>query len=168
MNRSIAYVGVGVILAGFALVAFPIVWTGHEVFDIEQLAGFLVAPVGLVVVLIGAVSHDPNRTTVGGTFGNPDEAVRPTGTRPAAPTRDLSYNPKEPVDCRFCRSVITYDLVNCPRCARARDCRSCGRPLGLVLERPTCPTCARAEVFCNCPILARATPAVSARRARRG
>ena len=168
MNRSIAYVGIGVILAGFALDAFPIVITGHETFDLEQEAGFLVAPVGLVVVLIAAVSPNPERTTVGGTFGNPDEAPLSPRVRPSVPVRDLSYNPKEPVDCRYCRCVITYDLANCPRCARARDCRRCGRPLGMVLDRATCPTCAHAEAFCNCARLARPAPATSAGRVRRG
>lgn len=168
MNRSIALVGVGVILAGLALVAFPIVVLGGEQFDLEQMAGLLVAPVGLVVVLIGAVQHDPERTTVGGTFGNPDEARSRTPGRGGEFTRSLTYSPRESVNCRFCWSVITYDQATCPRCARARDCRSCGRPLGLVLERATCPTCARAEAFCNCPRLNRSPPSGTVRRIRRG
>ncbi len=166
MNRSIVLVGVGIILVGLGLVAFPIVVSGHELFDVEQEAGFLVAPVGLVVVLIGAVQHDPERTTVGGTFGNPEEErKRPPG---ADFTRSLAYSPKESVNCRFCWSVITYDRATCPRCSRARDCRSCGRPLGMVLERATCPTCARAEAFCNCARLNRTPPSGTARRVRRG
>jgi len=158
MNRSIALVGVGVILAGFALVAFPIVVTGHEQFDLEQEAGLLVAPVGLVVVLIGAVAPDPERTTVGGTFGNPDVAETrgsgPAATRPAA----RGFSPHEAVDCRFCRAVITFDLAYCPRCARPRDCRGCGRPLGMVGDLTDCPGCHRVEAFCNCPWSARAHP----------
>jgi len=165
MNRSIAFVGVGVILAGIGLVAFPIVVTGREQLDLEQIAGFLVAPLGLVVVLIGAVSVDPNKTTIAGTFGNPDEAVRPVA--PAGAPARPRFNPREPVYCRFCRTIITADLSRCPRCSRARECRNCGRPLGQVLERPTCPTCARAEPFCSCPSLARPAPP-SIRRGARG
>ncbi len=153
MNRSIAGVGVAVILLGFGLVAFPVVVTGQERLDPEQIAGFLVAPVGLVVVLIAAISVDPRRTTIVGTFGNPDETpslARPS--RRAAPRP--AFTPSDPVYCRYCRAVITSDLSACPRCARARECRSCGRPLGQVLGRPTCPTCAQAEAFCSCARLA--------------
>jgi len=155
MNRSIGWVGVGVSLAGVGLMAFPIVVTGREVLDPEQILGFLVAPLGLFVVLIGAVSVDPYRTTVSGTFGNPEEAPVPI-PQPEPIRREVRYaNPNASVYCRFCRAVITADLASCPRCARPRECRSCRRPLGFVLDRPTCPTCARAEPFCNCPRLAR-------------
>ncbi len=167
MNRSIAYVGVGIIVVGLGLVGFPIVVYGHELFDLEQVAGFLVAPIGLVVVLLGAVAHNPDRTTVGGAFGNPDEGVRRPRSGASPPARRLGYSPLEPVNCRFCRTIITHDLANCPRCARARDCRSCGRPLGMVLDRATCPTCARPEAFCNCARLARPPTPVTA-RVRRG
>jgi len=163
MNRAIAGVGIGVILVGIGLVAFPVVVTGQEQLDPEQLTGVLVAPVGLFVVLLAAVSVDPRRTTIVGTFGNPDEPMpsEPSETEVSAraPT-----GLREVVYCRFCRTVITPDLARCPRCSRARDCRPCGRPLGLVLERPTCPTCARAELLCNCPVLPRPSPA----RVRRG
>lgn len=152
MNRSIAWVGIVLILAGIGLVAFPIVVSGHELLDDEQILGFLVAPVGLFVVLIAAVSVDPSRTTIGGAFGNPDEPPAAAGGTRAPPPRPR-YSPSAPVYCRFCRAVITSDLAACPRCARARLCRSCARPLGQVLDRPTCPTCARAESFCNCPLL---------------
>ncbi len=163
MNRSIAYVGVAVVVAGLGLVAFPIVVYGHEVFDLEQIFGFLIAPVGLVVVLLGAVAHNPDRTTIGGAFGNPDESLRRARPGTPQPRRRLGYSPLEPVNCRFCRTIITHDLANCPRCARARDCRSCGRPLGMVLDRATCPTCARPEAFCNCPVLPRPPTPVGVR-----
>ena len=157
MNRSIALVGATIIVVGFALMAFPIVVLGVERLDLEQLAGFLLAPIGLVVVLIGGISHDPRRTTVAGTFGNRDEQPR----RPVAPPASelhraaLRYNPKEPVACRHCRTPIPFDVARCPRCSRARECRICGRPLGWVLERATCPLCARSEALCNCPSLPR-------------
>lgn len=161
MNRSIAGIGIAVILVGIGLVAFPIVVSGHERLDVEQMSGFLIAPVGLFVVLIAAISVDPSRTTISGAFGNPDESVRPTPS--AAPRARGGMTPT--VYCRFCRAVIPTELSRCPRCARARDCRPCGRPLGLVLDRPTCPTCARAEPLCNCVFLSRA-PAAAVRGAR--
>jgi len=161
MNRSIVLIGVVLIGLGFALVASPIAFTGAEQLDIEQELGFLVAPVGLVVVMLGALAQDPTRTTVGGAFGNPyAELERPTRAPPVEPRARRLFNPHEPADCRYCRTVITSDLSQCPRCARARDCRNCGRPLGMVNDRVTCPTCGRMEAFCNCPSLARpvATP----------
>ena len=156
MNRSIAYCGVAVILFGFAMVAYPIVVTGGEQLDLEQELGFLFAPVGLVVVMLGALALDPKRTTVGGAFGNPDRALERSGSTPTGGGRErLLFNPHEPVNCRYCGTVITADLAQCPRCARARDCRNCGRPLGFVVSRVTCPTCARIEGLCNCARLVR-------------
>lgn len=157
MNRSIAYIGVGIILFGCALVASPIVLTGVESFDLYQELGIYIAPVGLVVIMLGAVAHDPEATTVGGAFGSSeanylrDGEIRRAGTGP----EPVRYNPKEPVSCRYCRTNIDWDLVQCPRCTRARECRTCGRPLGMVLDRPTCPSCARPEPFCACPRIAR-------------
>lgn len=159
MNRSITRLGVAILVVGFMLVASPIVLTGQEVFDLEQEAGLLIAPIGLLVVLIGAVQANPERTTVGGTFGNPEEAHRlrslPTQAVHEPPPR--RWNPNDPVFCRYCRTVIAPDLARCPRCARARECRACGRPLGFVLDRATCPYCGRPEAFCNCPRMARST-----------
>ncbi|MGD0250654.1 MAG: hypothetical protein ABSB97_07215 [Thermoplasmata archaeon] len=171
MNRSIILLGVVVILAGFALVASPIAITGAEQFDLAQEAGIFLAPVGLLVVMIGAVQANPELTTVGGTFGNPDLAPRrPSGERPTEPTRPaLGFNPKTPVDCHYCRTVIPYDLAICPRCARPRECRGCGWPLGVAEDRTDCPGCHRIEAFCNCPHRSRApgTSSVSARGSRR-
>lgn len=158
MNRSIAWVGIAVVLVGIGLVAFPIVVSGREQLDDEQLMGFLLAPLGLFVVLIAAISVDPRRTTVPGTFGNPEEAQRTAPSPEIVPPR-VRPSPSAPVYCRYCRSVITPDLSRCPRCSRARDCRNCGRPLGQVLDRPTCPSCGEAEPFCPCARLARPAPA---------
>ncbi len=151
MNRSLGYAGVGVVLFGMALVASPIALIGREVLDIEQIAGFLIAPVGLVVVMIAAASFDPEKTTVQGTLGGPAAmaaARREAGELP--PAAPLLANPRAPVHCRYCRTIITYDLVRCPRCARDRSCRGCGRPLALREEQAACPGCSRAEFFCNC------------------
>jgi len=164
MNRSIMLVGVGIILAGLALVASPIVLYGSEMFTIEQEAGIFLAPVGLLVLMIGAVQANPDRTTVGGTFGNPD--VRPdrtgeVGAAAAARPVPRGFSPHAAVDCRYCGSVITYDLAFCPRCARPRACRGCGRPLEMAGELTDCPRCHRVEAFCNCPRVARASTTVT-------
>jgi hypothetical protein len=149
------YLGAAVALVGLGLLAWPVALYGAERFDLEQEAGLLVGPVGLVIIWIGAVDPDPRRTTVGGFFGNPEEAgLGPEAGGPPSSVERVPWNPNEPVDCRQCRTVITADLSRCPRCSRARPCRECGRPLGQVLERPTCPRCARAEPRCSCPRLA--------------
>jgi hypothetical protein len=172
MNRTTVGIGLVVLLFTFALLAFPIVVTSHEVFDFEQEAGIFVLPVGLLIIMFGAMAHNPEATTVGGAFGNVDEAPRRPGPAPtgAAARPQVRFNPKEPVACRYCRTNIPWDIAICPRCARPRECRNCGRPLGVVLDRPTCPTCARSELFCNCPMIARAarTPSTGPRRPYRG
>ena len=161
MNRSIVYIGVVLIGLGFALVAYPIAFTGTEQLDIEQELGFLVAPVGLVVVMLGALAQDPTRTTVGGAFGNPYAELERSARGPAVEPRLVVCSTRtSPRTVGTCRTVITSDLAQCPRCARARECRNCGRPLGMVTNRVTCPTCGRVEGFCNCPQLVRPTPTV--------
>lgn len=168
MNRSIIYLGIGILLVAFAFIAFPIAVTGQEQFDLEQEVGlYLIAP-SLAVILVGSISSDPRQSTVGGAFGNPEAAPRrpggAAGASPAAPA--LRYRPGEPVRCRYCESFIPEEYAQCRRCARPRECRNCYRPLGIVLDRPTCPTCARAEPFCNCPRLAQRA-AVTVARGRR-
>jgi len=157
MNRAVVWIGVATVLAGFALAAFPVVVTGQEHFDDEQAAGTLVAPVGLVVVMLGFTLYDPRASTVRGLF-NDDPRPASVGHGPAAASG--LYAPSEADECRQCRTPIAWDLASCPRCARARPCRTCGRPVGLVLDRPTCPTCGQAEATCGCPRLApRGSPA---------
>jgi hypothetical protein len=155
MNRSIVALGAGIFLLALGLIASPIALLGHEQFTLGQELGlYLIAP-ALAVVLIGSISDDPRVTTVGGAFGNPDVALeRPARSRaPIVGVRPLTYHPNEAVPCRYCSTIIPPDLAQCPRCARARECRSCGRPLGIVLDRATCPACARPEPFCSCPHL---------------
>jgi hypothetical protein len=169
MNRSITRVGVAVILGGLALVASPIALTGAEQFNFEQAAGIFITPIGLLVVLIGAVQPNPERTTVGGTFGNPEvDRERPTKSRSVEPTRAyLGFNPREPVHCRYCRTLIAFDLALCPRCGRPRECRRCGRPLEIVGDRTDCPGCHRAEALCDCARVARGTPEATVAPSRR-
>jgi len=152
MNRSIILLGVGILGVAFALIAYPIAVTGHEQFDLEQEAGIYVIPPSLAVILVGAIAVDPRGTTIGGAFGNPDAKLDRTVARPAAAAPATSlYHPHEPARCRYCGSIIPSELAQCPRCARARECRTCNRPLGLVLDRATCPTCGMAEARCPCP-----------------
>lgn len=169
MHRSIAYVAVGVLLLSVALLAFPIWAFGSEQFDPEQELGILLLPAGLLVLLVAGVSTDPRVTTVGGTFGNPDFDPGSRGLRtPSPPTPRMRYHPREAVQCEHCGTLIAPELARCLRCTRARPCRTCGRPLGLVLERPTCPRCGKPEVFCDCPVLPRASPPRDRLRARAG
>jgi hypothetical protein len=169
MNRSIILVGVAIILGGLALVASPIVLTGAEQFDPEQEAGLFISPIGLFVILIGAVQPNPERTTVGGTFGNPEvDRDRPSKPRGAELTRtSLGFDPREPVHCRYCRTMITADLAFCPRCGRPRECRRCGRPLGIVEDRTDCPGCHHAEALCDCARVVRATSGATISPSRR-
>jgi len=163
MNRSIALLGIVVIVLGFALIAYPIAVNGSEQLDLEQESGFLATPVGLVIVMLGALAPDPERTTVGGTFGSSDANVYRTSRGSPVEAREKRvFNPHAPVDCRYCRTPITADLATCPRCARPRDCRSCGRPLEMVGTQVTCPTCRRTEAFCNCAWSARPPTAMTA------
>lgn len=149
MNRSLAYVGVGIVLAGIALVASPIVLTGHMKFNIVPAVGLIVAPLGLGVVGVAAAAIDPRRTTVLGTFGQDLPAV--PETVPVAPLPSpRPSNPRAPVRCPNCRTVMTYELARCPRCAEDRPCRECGRLLTEVDDRAVCGHCGRAELFCNC------------------
>lgn len=137
-------------LVGIGAVASPIVLTGHETLSLVALAGLILAPVGLVVIAIAAASFDPKRTTVHGTFGGEEATeTRAHGPSPQAANPYLA-NPRAPVRCLNCRTMVTYDLARCPRCAEDRPCRACGRPLTMVDDQVTCPNCRRPEVFCNC------------------
>jgi hypothetical protein len=155
MNRDMVGVGAVLLVFAMALVGFPLYALGSEQFDLEQELGILFLPFTLVILLVGLMALDPRTTTVGGTFGNPEfDAARAKSAGPEGPIR-RRYNPLEEVHCPSCRSLVAPDLTQCPRCGRARPCRSCDRPLGTVLDRPTCPACGQAEVFCNCPSLPR-------------
>ncbi|MGI0130857.1 MAG: hypothetical protein ACREDE_00955 [Thermoplasmata archaeon] len=169
MNRSILLVGIGIFLAGCALIASPIAITGQEQFSLGQEAGLFFLPPAFAVMLVGSISDDPRVTTVGGAFGNPDAEFSrsATGRSGAAPPGRPPYHPHEPVRCRNCSVVIAADLAGCPRCGRPRECRTCGRPLGIVIERPTCPACARPEALCNCPHLPPRTMVARGARSRR-
>lgn len=169
MHRSIAYVGIAAFLGSIALVTFPIWAFGVEQFDVEQELGILLLPAGLLVLLVAGVSTDPRVTTVGGTFGNREFDRNPRITLgPSVPAPRVPYHPREAVQCEHCGSMISPDLERCRRCTRTRPCRSCGRPLGFVLDRPTCPRCGKPEPFCDCPVLPRGSPPRDRLRPRAG
>ncbi|MGA8275454.1 MAG: hypothetical protein WB789_08770 [Thermoplasmata archaeon] len=168
MNRDIVGVAGVLIVFALALVSFPLWALGAEQFDFEQEVGILFLPFSLVALLVGLTALDPRSTTVGGAFGNAEfDPAPPKPTGGSQRTR-LAYDPTGEVHCPFCRTIITSDLTQCPRCGRARPCRSCERPLGMILERPTCPACAQPEALCNCSPLPRrmAVPAPSTRGRR--
>jgi hypothetical protein len=168
MNREMVGVASVLILVAVGLLSFPLWALGSEQFDLEQELGILFLPITLGILLVGLTALDPRSTTVGGAFGNAEfDPARPKAPAPASRFR-LGYDPREEVNCRFCRTIVTAELSRCPRCGRARPCRSCARPLGSVLDRPTCPRCALAEALCNCPPLPHPTavPAPSTRGRR--
>jgi hypothetical protein len=168
MNREIVGVAGVLIVVALGLVSFPLWALGSEQFDIEQEVGILFLPFSLVGLLVGLTALDPRTTTVGGAFGNAEFDPPPPKAEPGPGRTRLPYNPLEEVNCRYCRTIITPNLTRCPRCGRVRLCRSCGRPLGEVLDRPTCPACGQAEALCNCASLPRGTavPAPSSRGRR--
>jgi hypothetical protein len=160
------YVSASLMLGAFALLTYPLWALGSEQFDLEQELGILFLPFGLVTMLVGLTAIDPLTTTIGGTFGNPEFDTATRITAPGGARRGLDYDPREPVNCRQCRSVIPAEYAQCRRCARARPCRSCGRPLGVVLDRPTCPACGQAEPLCNCAGIVRASSLTPHERVR--
>jgi hypothetical protein len=168
MNRDMVGVASVLLVFALALISFPLWALGSEQFDVEQEIGILFLPFALVGFLVGLTALDPRTTTVGGAFGNAEFDRPPPKVDPGVPRNRMPYNPNEEVNCRFCRTIITPDLTQCPRCGRARPCRGCERPLGMVLDRPTCPACAQAEALCNCAPLPRraAVPAPSTRGRR--
>jgi hypothetical protein len=169
MNRSVTLVGVGIFLFTIILISLPIVLTGHETFDLYQESGLIGMPVGLLIVLFGAAGADPRVTTVGGAFGNPDENLvrRHVGADTPANSARFMPGPREAVNCRYCYTAIPSGAAVCPRCARPRECRSCGRALVLLGSAIRCPQCRRNEVYCNCPKLRQTTIGGTGRVQRR-
>ena len=167
MNRRITLVGVGLFLAAVALMVSPIAIYGYLVVDLEFQLGVLLLAAASSVVLVGLAASDPRVTTIGGVFGNPDEnEMRRSERRSTADDRRrYALSPKEPTNCRQCYTVIAWDVADCPRCSKRRECRECGRPLFYLAGGVRCTPCARDEVYCNCPrSKARPGSALGARR----
>lgn len=144
---------------GIGLIASPITLTGVETVTPYLELGIFVLPVGLAVILWGASSPDPRVTTVAGMFGNPEENVLRRSEAGGTRVYDVRYmpGPRESVNCSACYTVIPWDVAECPRCGRRRECRACGKPLFFLSGAVRCLPCVRAETYCNCPKVRRAT-----------
>jgi hypothetical protein len=155
MNRSLALVGVVLVVVSILLISIPfLVTSAFQVNDVLYATG-LVFLVGLVILYQAATAPDPTVTTVGGLLGNPivDESRKAEEAVTNVPLSHVRYapGPKEPVNCRFCYTVIPWNILNCPRCGRARQCRNCGKPLFFLAGGVRCGPCVRDEAQCNCP-----------------
>lgn len=155
MHRSLALVGVVLVIGAILAVAIPFLVTS-AFSDTDELYGAgLVFLLGLVLLLRGATAPDPAVTTVGGFLGNPliDESRRAEEALLSPAARNIRYapGPREPVNCRQCYTIIPWNVVDCPRCARPRECRSCGKRLYFLAGAVRCAPCVRDETYCNCP-----------------
>ncbi len=155
MNRSLALVGLVLVIVAILLVALPFLVTASTGGTPLLFGGALLFLVGLALLFIGATSPDPKVTTVGGLLGNPivDESRRAEEELLSPAERAVRYapGPKEPVNCRYCYTVIPWNILDCPRCARPRLCRNCGKRLFLLAGAVRCGPCVRDEFYCNCP-----------------
>ncbi|MGC2289358.1 MAG: hypothetical protein WA688_05820 [Thermoplasmata archaeon] len=155
MNRSLALVGVVLVIVSILLISIPfLVTSSFQVNDIVYVTGLLFL-IGLVILYQGATAADPSVTTVGGLLGNPiiDESRKAEEAVTSVPLSQIRYalGPKEPVNCRYCYTMISWNLVDCPRCGRPRHCRNCGKQLYFLAGAVRCAPCVRDETQCNCP-----------------
>ncbi len=168
MNRRIALVGVLLFLLAAALIISPIPVYGSLRVTLAFEVGALLLPISLTIAFVGVTSPDPEVTTIGGVFGNPDENAlrRLAARRDFDPKVRYASSPKEPVNCRKCYTLISWDAAECPRCGERRECRACGRALFFLTGAVRCLPCVRDEVFCNCPRRPRAATPTTGPRAR--
>ena len=155
MNRSLALVGVVLVIVSILLISIPfLVTSAFQVNDAVYAAGFLFL-VGLVILYQAATAPDPRLTTVGGLLGNPivDESRKAEEAVTQVLPSHVRYapGPKEPSNCRFCYTAIPWNILNCPRCGRPRLCRNCGKQLFFLAGAVRCGPCVRDETQCNCP-----------------
>lgn len=155
MNRSLALVGLVMVIVAILLISLPFLVTSTFQLDSFVYAAGLLFLVGLVLLFVGATSPDPAVTTVGGLLGNPiiDESRRAEEAVTNLPPSRVRYaiGPKEPVNCRFCYTAIPWNVLNCPRCGRPRHCRNCSKQLYFLAGAVRCAPCVRDETQCNCP-----------------
>lgn len=154
MNRSLTLLGAGLVVAAIAAFAYPVAVSGTETLNVPVEVGIVVLPAGLMVVLFGAASPDPRLTTIGGTFGNPEEdAVERAMRRRPKPTRvRYKLNPFESVNCAHCYTIIPPNVLECPRCGRERACRACRGTLQQESLWLRCQQCRRDEIYCSCAV----------------
>jgi hypothetical protein len=155
MNRSLALVGVVLVIVSILLISIPfLVTSAFQINDVVYAAALLFL-VGLIVLFQAATAVDPTVTTVGGLLGNPivDESRKAEEAATAISPSPIRYapGPKEPVNCRFCYTAIPWDVLHCPRCGRPRQCRNCGKELHFLAGAVRCAPCVRNEMQCNCP-----------------
>jgi hypothetical protein len=155
MNRSLALVGVILVIVSILLLSIPfLVTSAFKIGDAVYAAGLLFL-VGLIVLFMAATAADPRVTTVGGLLGNPivDESRKVEEAVTNVPVSPVRYapGPRESVNCRFCYTAIPWDVLHCPRCGRARLCRNCGKQLYFLAGGARCAPCVRNEAQCNCP-----------------
>ncbi len=154
MNRSIAYTGLIFVVGGILLLSIPYLLTSNFQAGSQLYLSMMLVVVGFAALFRGATSPDPSVTTVGGFMGNPvaDEVRRAMAEpRVVAPQARYQPRPWEPLNCRFCYTVIPVTVLDCPRCGRRRPCRNCSRPLVIVGGAFTCAQCSRYEFYCSCP-----------------
>ncbi|MFZ0830185.1 MAG: hypothetical protein WCB18_05605 [Thermoplasmata archaeon] len=155
MNRSLALVGLVLVIVGILLVSIPFLVTSGFQVGYEFYGAGVLFLVGLVILFQAAIASDPHVTTVGGLLGNPivDESRKAEEAVTNLPATRVRYapGPKEPVNCRYCYTAIPWNVLDCPRCARPRHCRNCGKQLYLLAGAVRCAPCVRDETFCNCP-----------------
>lgn len=153
MNRSIVLVGGLFVVGAFVLFSYPIATTGHETLGLPIELGVFLLGEGLGVVLLGAVSPNPELFTIGGWFGNRDEdRVRRWLSRhpPKGPAR-FQPSPFESVNCETCNTAFPSRTLDCPRCGNPRRCRTCRKRLYYLAGAVRCAPCLKDEVYCSCP-----------------
>lgn len=156
------------VLCGIGLIASPEALNGAETVTPALEIGVFVLPVGISTILWGGSSPDPRVTTVSGVFGNPDEnelrRLEASGKR----NYDVRYlpGPRESIHCAQCYTLMAWDVAECPRCGRRRQCRACGKTLYFLSGAIRCLPCVRAETYCNCPRVTHRDP-LAPRPARR-
>jgi hypothetical protein len=155
MNRTLALVGVILVIVSILLISIPFLVTSAFQLGDAVYAAALLFFVGLVVLFMAATAPDPRVTTVGGLLGNPivDESRKAEEAATTVTPSPVRYapGPREPVNCRFCYTGIPWDVLNCPRCGRPRLCRNCGKQLYFLAGAVRCAPCVRNETQCNCP-----------------
>ncbi|MCI4348861.1 MAG: hypothetical protein L3J93_01395 [Thermoplasmata archaeon] len=152
MNRSMAFVGAGIVALALVLFALPEITTRSETLGPELEAAVFVLGAGFSVILWAGASPNPAITTVGGLFGNRDEdAIRRWFNRhpPTGPAR-FRPSPLESVNCEGCYTAIPARALACPRCGANRRCRTCRKPLYFLAGAVRCAPCVRDELFCSC------------------
>jgi LSD1 subclass zinc finger protein len=166
MNRSLT--SLGALLLGLGVVGLVVALADPDLGPatiLLLLPTFLLA-FGLMLTLYGVSRPDPEVTTVGGWFGSSEENLlrRERPEREGAVDRRYLPSPRESVHCVACYTIIPSAVLHCPRCARARRCESCGRPLFFLAGAVRCAPCVKDEVYCSCPHLAKRSVGLGRRR----